>query len=242
MAKWLALTAALACTGLKAADWVSTSPQGRADVPASVVKRTREQLRSYLSQTEVKGIPLLDPTIDWDSQPNWPDRFLYNGRSYKLEITALSNEGPKTLRSRAELSPGTVVNFSYKPLTAVPNGIFPGATWSPGTRVPDKMLIWGSGEFGGPWKTVFSYSFYVDGGLYEFYWQPRNGDKGQFQEFDRNGKLVGEKGSGGCFWNGAEVSETEFSALCRDLKSGSGSPRRTPGRTTALPNAASPHP
>ncbi len=106
MAKWLALTAAWACVELHGADWAPASPRGAADLPASVVRKTREQLLSYLGETEAKGIPLLDPAINWQSQPNWPDRFVYKGRSYKLEITGLNDEGPKPFRSRAEVSPG----------------------------------------------------------------------------------------------------------------------------------------
>ncbi len=88
---------------------------------------------------------------------------------------------------------------------------------------------------------MFSYSFYPDGGLYEFHWQPRNGDQGQFEKFDRNGKLAGVKGSRGCFWNGAEVSGTQFDALSRNLERSGGSTSRAPVQQSGSPNAASPH-
>jgi hypothetical protein len=174
------------------------------------------------------------------NEPLGPSTPQTSNRSYKLEITGLSGEGPNPVRSTAAVTPGMTVNFSYAPVTAVTNGIFPGATWSPRKRVPAKVLIWGSHEFGGPWKTVFSYSFYPDGGFYEFCWLPRNGDKEQYEIFDRNGKPVGVKSSGGYFWNGAEVGRTQFEALRRNLERSGGSTSQTPDQPGAPPKAAPP--
>lgn len=239
-AKWLALMVAGVCTGLNAADRAAAPGRGATGLPASVLTKTREQLLSYLGENVVRGLPLLDPSIDWNSQSNWPDRFVYRGRSCKLEVHDLSGDEPKPVRGRAAVKPGTPVVFSYSPIGAVTNGIFPGATWIPGKRIPAKILIWGNHEFGGPWKTVFSYSFYPNGGLREFYWQARDSDNGNWEIFDGHTRLVGVKSPNGCFWNGAKVSQTEFDPRCRNLQDSGGLSDRTPVQPTTRPNAAPP--
>lgn len=241
MAKWVALMVGWAGTELNGADLATAPGAGAAGLPVSVLTKTREQLLSYLGENVVRGLPLLDPTIDWHRQSNWPDRFVYRGQSFKLEVHDLSGDEPKLLPGKAAVKPLTPVIFSYKPMAAVTNGIFPGATWSPRKRVPAKILIWGNHEFGGTWKTIFSYSFYPNGGLRKFYWQPRGSDEGNWEFFDYQTRLVGVKGPSGCFWNGAKVSETQFDALCRNLEDSGGLSGRAAVPPTASPNAAPPH-
>ena len=118
-------------------------------LPASVVERTRKQLQDYLGTADFKGVPLLDPTVDWDAQSNWPHQFTHQGRSYRLEITDLSGEEIRTFRSKTEVRPGMTVLFGYEPLTRGPNpagtnGVFPRASWSKDcNRASGKVLIWG---------------------------------------------------------------------------------------------------
>lgn len=243
--KCLAVLVAWACAELNGADWPAASRGGPAGLPTRVVGRTREQLRNYLGQTELKGIPLLDPAINWDIQSNWPNRFVYQGHWYELEITQLSDDGPKPVRVRGFVNPGMTVLFDYRPITGktspgLTNGIYPRASWSPRHRVPYKLLFWGSTEFGGTRKTVFDYEFYPEGGLYEFYWQPVATDKGQWEVFDRSGKLVGLMTSDSWHWNGAKVSRTQFQTLSTNLKRSGGSTSQTPVQPGAPPNTAAP--
>lgn len=184
-------------------------------LPASVVERTRKQLQDYLGTADFKGVPLLDPTVDWDAQSNWPHQFTHQGRSYRLEITDLSGEEIRTFRSKTEVRPGMTVLFGYEPLTRGPNpagtnGVFPRASWSKDcNRASGKVLIWGDKKLG-VWKEVFSYDFCPAGGLHKFHWQARDSDEGQWEIFDRTGKLVGLVTSKTYFWNGAKVSQETF--------------------------------
>ncbi len=232
---WLALLVASAGAESSEADRPAASRSGPGSLPARVVEKTREQLRSYLGLTQLKGIPLLDLAIDWNVQSNWPNRFLYRGQWYELEITQLSEDGPKPVRVRGFVNPGMTVLFGYRSITgttgpAVTNAIDPRASWSPRDRVPDKLLFWGSLKFDGVRKTVFDYEFYPEGGLHEFHWQPPGTGEGQWEVFDRGGRLIGTKAGTSCLWNGARVSEAQFLTFSTNLKRGGGSPGQTPQR------------
>ena len=118
-------------------------------LPQSVLETTRRQIQNYLGKSDLKGVPLLDATIDWDVQSNWPDRFSFQGGVFRLDMRDLSDGGFKRLKSRREVKPTMTVSFWYllTPADAAPgvtNFISPRAVWTPGKRVADKHLMWGS--------------------------------------------------------------------------------------------------
>jgi hypothetical protein len=201
------------------------------------------QLRDYLGQPDFKGVPLLDPTVDWDSQFNWPIRFSYQNRIYQLEITDLSGDEIRTLRSKAQVRPGMTVLFGYElvdrgPTNTTTKFIFPRASWSGNvTRASGKILIWGDRTFGGTWKVVFDYDFYPAGGLHQFHWQARDSEEARWEVFDRAGKLVGVKSPKTCFWNGVEVSNEKFLSLSRALHDSGGTPVASPSLSGARSNS-----
>jgi hypothetical protein len=215
---------------------------GENRLPPSVVEKTRKQIEDYLGKADFKGVPLLDPTVDWDAQSNWPNRFVYQGKLYQLEISDVSGDEIRTLRSKAEVRPGRTVSFGYRPVTQGPVAgtakvIYPRASWSKDrNRASGKILIWGDGEFFGVWKEVFSYRFYPAGSLHKFHWQARDSDEGQWEVFDKAGKSVGLVASKAYFWNGAKVSQETFERLSQALYESGGVPGAPPPPSGAQPN------
>ncbi len=234
----ITLLALSASAGLLAAAPAVNPGRAIPPLPARVAERTRKQLEDCLGKTSAKGVPLVDPAIDWNQQSNWPDRFTYEGREYALDITDLSGTEPRKLKSRAEVIPSATVIFGYEPVNRGPrpgatNVVSPRASWSPRERVPGKVLIWGTGEFFGFRREVFSYVFYPSGALHEFYWQPRESEKGQWEVFDRNGKLVGTINSTTCTWQGTTVNRETFTRLSKALYDNGGTPDAAAGRSGA---------
>ncbi len=237
--KWITMLACSTCAGLLAANPPVSPGRAIPALPVRVVERTGKQLEDCLGKTSAKGVPLVDPAIDWNQQSNWPNRFMYEGRAYELDITDLSGAEPRKLKSRAEVRPSKTVIFGYEPVNRGPrpgatNVVSPRGSWSPGERVPGKVLIWGTGEFSGFRREVFSYVFYPSGALHEFYWQPRESENGQWEVFDRNGKLVGTMNSTTCTWQGTTVSRETFTRLSRTLYESGG----TPDAAASRPGAA----
>ena len=192
------------------------------NLPERVAERTQQQIADYVGSSDVTGVPLLDTTIDWDVAANWPDRFVFEGREYELEVSAyIGDEPPRVLGSREEIPPGTTFAFGYNPAPAIEGerseGIFPRASWGRRDRLPGKTLIWGTRGFcDEPWLVVFQHESYPEGEVQSFYFQTREGGN-QWEYFDRDGNLLGLKTGRDCFWNGEQVTEKEFTDLTFEI-------------------------
>lgn len=238
LSKWgVILVVAIQLNWLTTTAQVSTS-RLQERLPSDVAERTKRQVQDYLGTMPSKGVPLLDPAIDWSSLSNWPNSFQYRGRTYSLEITDLSGEQPKRLFHRSQVKPGMVISVHYSLLganSAVDNHIFPRGSWSKTLLPALALLHWGKKGFGETKRLVFMHHYYPTGSLHSFIWEDRASGEEHTEVYDRNGKLVGVAFDNDCKWIGKPVARDNFFQLKEALYKGGGVTSQLPARPGTFP-------
>src|ERR1051325_1461810 len=153
-------------------------------VPASVVTATRRQIKTHFGTNDLKGIPLLDQSVDWNWFTNWPDEFALNSKTYRLRLQDTSGGDYWTpIRSRRDVKPGMAVFAIYYDGTNFPPEISVSAAWASTGDLYERALNKGS-------KSVFVHQF-VRSQLYCFMRDDVQLARYAMDYFDAEGKLAG---------------------------------------------------
>jgi len=172
-------------------------------LPTRVVEITRTQIRGYLGINKVTGVPLLDRKVNWDAFSNWPDEFVYLGRTYRLQLTDTSGgDYAVELNSRIALTPGKSFLARYMTGTKFPPPLGVSSAWHGNGSVSAKTV-----DVDG--NRVYGHLFVPTGELFLFLRDDFATKAYVSEYYDASCRLVGSdvwnEGKQKCEWDGIEI-------------------------------------
>jgi hypothetical protein len=190
------------------APWAGLSaPTGTLDekLPPRVAETTRRQIERYLGTNNLKGVPLLDRTVDWDLFSNWPDQFTFKERTYRLALTDWSGgDYFSAIKSRAQVRPGMRFSARYSTGTNFPPPLRVSSVWNGDGSVTERIV-----DVEG--ERAFGHQFHPTGRLYLFSRDDAETKEYAREYFDSSSRLVGTHISTGvkqrCEWEGTPIDD-----------------------------------
>ena len=191
---------------LLAVFWVSCSSAPRTlddKLPKRVVEITHDQIKAYLAANTFTGVPLLDRSVNWELFNNWPDQFIYSGRTYRLQLSDFSEYGIVTkLNTRAEVRPGMHFLARYIWGTNFPPPLGISSAWHTNGSVSERGV-----DVDG--KRVYGHQFVSSGRLYLFLRDDAVLNSYISEYFGPAGAFVGSSSwlasKQRCEWEGVEI-------------------------------------
>lgn len=191
-------------------------------IPKPVLRTTQQQIRACVGTNVVRGIPLVDPTIDWLAFTNWPDTYIYQGHTYELRLDRWGGDYMVPLKSRSNVTGVSVWAWYARKGGSPYAGLLPNALWRSDGTVGQQALNWME-----PAKDIelFIYQFGPTGALVEFIYTDITNRDRHIQLYNREGALVGEKiapykkpARAICYrWLGRPVEPYVFDRLSHDF-------------------------
>jgi len=184
-------------------------------LPKKVVEITRTQIKGYIGKSEITGVPLLDRKVNWDAFNNWPDEFVYQGRTYRLQLTDTSGgDVLLNLNSRIELRPGKGFLARYITDTEFPPPLGVSAAWYGNGALSEKVVAVYD-------KTVYGQLLVPTGELYLFL-RDDFATKAYISEYyNASGRVVGfdswNAGKRRCEWDGIEIDDATLMKRHKEL-------------------------
>jgi len=210
-----------------------TSHRLKERLPAEAWEITRIQLEHLVGSHNVRGVPILDPSVDWCDPNNWPEHFQFRGEKFSARYGIDSNSDaliplqpsrdllPKDRHYRTQFFPDDMEYGATKFIQTV------GGAWRSFGSLRRLMLIFRTRE-------QLTWTFHPDGRLYEFScisWHQRKDPTDRIQSlrklfYDGTGKLRGQMNSlnlGASTappyqWDGKAVDFETFEKLSASIK------------------------
>jgi len=178
-------------------------------IPAEVRAEVQNQVRDYFGSENLKGLPLLDSSIDWSDLNNWPDEFVFKSRKYRMQLVEWRGDYGVMLKSRQDAKLGITVHVLYYPTIASKQKelhIFAG--WNKGGSICEKYVSFPYQTF--PPGLVFGYEFYPSEELYSFDRVHLKDGAHLTDYFDRFGKNRGGARNDEYLWEGVKIGRDLF--------------------------------
>jgi hypothetical protein len=182
-------------------------------IPEAVRKEIGARIKKAFGGAKLAGVPLLDPSVDWNDFSKWPESFEFDGKRFEAEYSYLGSDYIGRVRSRSELRSdhGIFLKYSHpaKSTNGPPANSFV-CVWSKHGYVKEKGLDWGG-------TRIFLLQFYPSGDLSSF---QRDEHEVHHVQFYHSGALIGSLREGRFTFREREVSVDEFYRRLSELTKG----------------------
>lgn len=144
------------------------------------------QLIDYFGARDLRGVPVLDTTVDWRDFDQWPERFFFNDVEYRIKLSARSPNVIRSILSLDDLAPGEQWLAQYEAVAGPPAHVLaPMGVWYENGAIKEL----GASLNG---NNIFILQYYPTGRFFMINFTEARTRRYHVEVYDRAGQLRGE--------------------------------------------------